>query len=84
MIEFVFSASPETIRNEPPEYCPFAQSAIGRTWQPARFCIPMFLFFHYQEKFLRSRCSAELFGRQEILVSALDCEHVADHFSGNG
>jgi len=27
MIEFVFSASPETIRNEPPEHCPFAQSA---------------------------------------------------------
>ena len=84
MIEFVFSASPETIRNEPPEHCPFAQSATGGTWQPARSSIPMFLLFHYQEKFLRSRCSAELFGRHEILVPALDREHVADHFSGNG
>ena len=44
MIEFVFSASPETIRNEPPEYDPFAQSATGGTWQPARSCIPMFFF----------------------------------------
>ena len=47
MIEFVFAASPETIRNEPPEHCPFAQSATGGTWQPARSCIPMFLLFHY-------------------------------------
>jgi len=45
---------------------------------------PDVLLFHYQEKFLRSRGSAELFGRHEILVSALDREHVADHFSGNG
>ena len=52
MIEFVFSASPETIRNEPPEYGPFAQSANGGTWQTARSCIPMFLLFHYQEKVL--------------------------------
>jgi hypothetical protein len=35
MIEFVFSASPETIRSEPPEFCSFAQSANGGTWQPA-------------------------------------------------
>ena len=34
--------------------------------------------------FLRSRCSAELFGRYEILVSALDRKHIADHFPGNG
>ena len=84
MIEFVFSASPETIRNGPPEHGPFAQSATGGTWQPARSCIPMFLPFHYQEKFLRSRCSAQLFGRHEILVSVLNGKHVADHFSGNG
>jgi len=36
MIEFVFSASPETIRNEPLECCSFARSATGGTWQPAR------------------------------------------------
>jgi hypothetical protein len=47
MIEFVFSASPETIRNEPPEYCPFAQSANGGTWQTARSCIAMFFIFLY-------------------------------------
>ena len=29
MIEFVFSASPETIRSEPPEFCSFAQSATA-------------------------------------------------------
>ena len=29
MIEFVFSASPETIRSEPPEFDPFAQSATA-------------------------------------------------------
>ncbi len=34
------------------EYCPFAQSANGGTWQTARSCIPMFLLFHYQEKVL--------------------------------
>jgi hypothetical protein len=31
MIEFVISASPETIRNEPLEYCSFAQWATGGT-----------------------------------------------------
>jgi len=35
MIEFVFSASPETIRSEPPEFYSFAQSATGGTWQSA-------------------------------------------------
>jgi len=35
-IEFVFAASPETIRREPQGLQPIAQSAICRTWQPAR------------------------------------------------
>jgi hypothetical protein len=36
MIEFVFTASPETIRSEPLELCSFPQSANGGTWQSAR------------------------------------------------
>jgi hypothetical protein len=37
MIEFVFAASPETIRREPQEFfTSIAQSATCRTWQPAR------------------------------------------------
>ena len=84
MIEFVFSASPETIRNEPPEHCPFAQSASAR---PGSLRVPVsrcFCFSTIRKRFLRSRCSAELFGRHETLVSGLDREHVADHFPGNG
>ena len=34
-IEYVFSASPETIRREPRKAVSFAQSAIGRTRQSA-------------------------------------------------
>lgn len=36
MIEFVFSASPETIRRGL-RMCSVAQLAIGETWQPARW-----------------------------------------------
>ena len=36
MIEFVFAASPETIPREPQDYLSITQSAICRTWQPAR------------------------------------------------
>jgi hypothetical protein len=32
----VFSASPEAIRGEPPEFCSLVQSANGGTWQSAR------------------------------------------------
>jgi hypothetical protein len=35
MIEFVFSASLETIQREPPEENSFAQSATCETWQTA-------------------------------------------------
>jgi hypothetical protein len=38
-IEFVFSASPETIRREPREFISVAQSATCGTWQPARCVI---------------------------------------------
>ena len=43
-IEFVFSASPETIRSEPPEFDSFAQWATCGTWQSAHGIILM--FFH--------------------------------------
>src|SRR5271157_1606144 len=42
-IEYVFAASPETIRREPRELISFAQSANCRTWQPAR-CVILSLF----------------------------------------
>ena len=43
MIECVFAASPETIRSEASgDPLSFAQSAIRRTWQPARCVIPFF------------------------------------------
>ena len=84
MIEFVFSASPETIRNEPPEHCPFAQSASAGPGSLRVHISRCFCFSIIRKRFLSSRCSAELFSRHEILVSALDREHVADHFSGNG
>ena len=41
MIEYVFSASSETIRRESQELIFVAQSAMGRTWQSARFMIPV-------------------------------------------
>src|SRR5271167_1986938 len=41
-IEYVFAASPETIRREPRELISFAQSATCRTWQPARCVILLF------------------------------------------
>jgi hypothetical protein len=53
MIEFVISASPETIRNEPPEGCSFAQSAIGGTWQPCAFMNPDVFAFPFLGKALR-------------------------------
>jgi hypothetical protein len=37
MIEFVFSASPETIRRSLWRSLSIAQSATGGTWQPARY-----------------------------------------------
>jgi hypothetical protein len=55
----------------------FAQSATCRTWQPALRLIPMFWLFPYQEKVLL--CSR---GLHEILLSAFDRQHVADHLPG--
>jgi len=36
-----------------------------------------------REKFLHSDTAAEFLGRHEVLLSALDREHVADHLPGN-
>jgi hypothetical protein len=85
MIEFVFAASPETIRNEPAESVPLRPVGNRRDLAACAFMYPdVFAFSIIRKRFLGSRCSAELFGRHEILVSALDRKHVADYFPGNG
>ena len=40
MIEFVFAASPETIRNEPPEYCPLRPVGKRRDLAACAFMYP--------------------------------------------
>ena len=52
MIEFVFSASPETIRNEPPEAVPLRPVGNRRDLAACAFMYPDVLLFHYQEKVL--------------------------------
>jgi hypothetical protein len=53
-IEFVFSASPETIRREPRRMISFAQSATCRTWQSAHFVHPVSFGSIYAAAVLRS------------------------------
>ena len=84
MIEFVFSASPETIRSEPPEFCSFAPSATAGPGSLRIDGILMFLPFPYQERPLSCCRAAELLGRHKVLIPALHSEHVADHLPGNG
>jgi hypothetical protein len=43
----------------------------------------MFFFPFRREGLLRCDRAAELFGRHEVLLSALYGEHVADHLPGN-
>ena len=43
MIEFVFSASPETIRREPLEFYLHRSVGTCRTWQSAR-CLILYFF----------------------------------------
>jgi hypothetical protein len=60
---------------------------VGKPAGPGSLRVPVsrcFCFSIIRKRFLHSRSSAELFGRHEILLSALDREHVADHFPGNG
>ena len=73
-IEFVFSASPETIRGEPLEWNSFAQSATGGTWQPAR-CVVLFLC---RRRRLRRRTPA-LFCRDEVALLTVYRQQVRDH-----
>jgi hypothetical protein len=82
MIEFVFSATPETIRSEPPEFCSFTQSATADLAVCASMNPDIFAF-SLKGKALSCCRSAELLGRYEVLVPALHSEHVADHLPGN-
>ena len=83
MIEFVFSASPETIRSEPRECAP-RPVGYRRDLAACALMNPDFLLFPYGKRFLRCCLAAELFGRHKVLLSAFDREHVADHLPGNG
>jgi hypothetical protein len=77
MIEFVFAASPETIRSEASgDWLSIAQSAIRRTWQPAR-CV---ILFSLAVGGLRRR-SGMLFCRHKRPVLAIHCEQIRHHLS---
>jgi hypothetical protein len=73
-IEFVFTASPETIRAEPLEWNSFAQSATGGTWQPAR-CLVLFLCRRRR----LCRRAAALFWRYEVALLTVYRQQVRDH-----
>jgi hypothetical protein len=75
-IEFVFSASPETIRGEPPEFDLLRSVAI---WQGLAVCArndPD--VFSFMGRFLGCRRASELLGGHEILLSAFDCEQIGN------
>jgi hypothetical protein len=80
-IEFVFAASPETIRGEPPEVVSVAQWAIGRTWQPARCGI--LLLFSRRPRFL-SRRTPRIWKGHEVALSSIDGEQIRDHLTSYG
>lgn len=43
----------------------------------------MFVFSPYKGRFFHCDRAAELLGRHEVLLAALEGKHVADHLSGN-
>jgi hypothetical protein len=78
-IEFVFAASPETIRSEAlGGLLSLAQSAIRRTWQPAR-CV---IFFSWSAVLGCGRAS--LFRWHKGSARAINREQVRHHLSGYG
>jgi hypothetical protein len=83
-IEFVFSASPETIRREPRELELLRSVANRQDLAACASMILMFLPFPYQKKVLGCCCPVELLSRHEVLFSPLYGQHVADHLAGNG
>jgi hypothetical protein len=81
-IEFVFSASPETIRGEPPE-CELLRTVAQL--QDLAVCArndPD--VFSFLGRFLGCRCVSELFRRHEVLFSAFHREDPADQLPGYG
>jgi len=78
-IEFVFSASPETIRREPRESDLRRSVGNRRTWQTARCVIPL---FPYRRR-LGSRTSV-LFCRYEISFFPVHGEQIRHHLPSYG
>src|ERR1019366_10276116 len=77
-IEFVFSASPETIRGEPPEFD--LLRTVGYL-QDLAVCAPSDPdVFSFLGRFLGCRSAWELFRRHEVLFSSFCREHPADQF----
>jgi hypothetical protein len=76
MIEFVFAASPETIRSEASgDALSFAQSATCRTWQPARCVIP------FLDGGGLSCGGVMALGRHKRPLLAIDGEQIRHHLS---
>jgi hypothetical protein len=78
-IEFVFTASPETIRGEPLEWNSFAQSANGGTCQTGR-CVVLFLC---RRRRLCCRAPA-LFCRREVALLTVYRQQVRSHLPRHG
>ena len=79
-IEFVFAASPETIRREPQELISLAQSANCRTWRPAR-CVILSIFFPWAAL---GRHAPVIFCRHEVPLAPIHSQQIRHHFSSYG
>ena len=83
MIEFVFSASPETIRRGLGSLIPrpvgYRRDLAACAFDESRcFCL-----FLYRKGFYAAAVRLNSLGRHEVLLPALYGEHVADHLPGN-
>jgi hypothetical protein len=77
MIEFVFAASPETIRRSLGSLNSFAQSATCRTWQPARLC--NLVVFPCGQRL--GCCVVEIFRRYKRPPLPIDRKQIHHHLS---
>jgi hypothetical protein len=79
----VSSASPETIRREPPEFDILRSVAERRDLAALRIGIILMSFFP-KEGFSSCRGGSEFLGRYEILLPSVYCEKVSDQFPDCG
>jgi hypothetical protein len=80
-IEFVFSASPETIRRGPLEFDLLRSVGQLQDLAACALCNPV-IFFSRSGGL--SRCSAATFGRHELPFPAIHGEEIRDHLPGYG